>query len=49
MTHALGASVCQGAYYYYKTEEGKNYEETILDLKQYTLEQRVPIRWILCE
>ena len=39
----------QGAYYYYKTEEGKNYEETILDLKQYTLEQQVPIRWILCE
>ena len=45
LTHGFG----QGAYYYYKTEEGKNYEETILDLKQYTLEQRVPIRWILCE
>ena len=36
-----------GAYYYYKTEENKNYEETVLDLKQYTLDERIPVQWIL--
>lgn len=40
--------VClRSRYYYYKTEDGKNYEETVLDLKQYTLRESIPIRWIL--
>ena len=43
----LGYTTDNGAYYYYKTEDGKNYEETILDLKAYTVREKVPIRWIL--
>lgn len=43
----LGYTTDNGAYYYYKTEVGKNYEQTILDLKKYTVQQAVPVRWIL--
>jgi hypothetical protein len=43
----LGYTTDNGAYYYYKTEDNKDYEETILDLKQYTLAQKIPVRWIL--
>ena len=43
----LGYTTDNGAYYYYKTEPGKNYEQTILDLKQYTVTERIPVRWIL--
>ena len=35
MTH-LGYTTDNGAYYYYLTEPGKNYEETILALKDYS-------------
>ena len=31
----LGYTTDNGAYYYYNTEPGKNYEETILELKAY--------------
>jgi hypothetical protein len=41
------SSFVSGAYYYYKTEDGKNYQETILDLKAYTVAANIPIRWIL--
>ena len=43
----LGYTTDNGAYYYYKTEDGKNYEETILDLKAHTVAQQIPIKWIL--
>ena len=43
----LGYTTDNGAYYYYNTEPGKNYEDTILDLKAYTVEAKIPVRWIL--
>ena len=36
-----------GAYYYYKTEDGMNYEDTIIALKHHVEEERIPVRWIL--
>ncbi|HIH95873.1 MAG TPA: hypothetical protein HA348_00015, partial [Thermoplasmata archaeon] len=33
-----------GAYYYYNTEKGKNYEETLLDVKSYLDEIGLPVR-----
>ena len=36
-----------GAYYYYHTEPGKNYQETMLDLKAYADKEKIPISWIL--
>lgn len=35
------------AYYYYNTEPGKNYEDTILDLHAYMEQESIPVRWIL--
>ena len=32
---------------YYNTEPGKNYEQTVLDLKKYSVEAHIPFRWIL--
>lgn len=43
----LGYTTDNGAYYYYNTEPGTNYETTILDLKAYTVQKKIPIRWIL--
>eukprot|EP01043_Picozoa_sp_COSAG02_P020852 COSAG02_NODE_1040_length_15035_cov_198.613819_2_plen_825_part_00 len=43
----LGYTTDNGAYYYYNTEDGKNYEDTILDLKRYTVKEKIPINWIL--
>jgi hypothetical protein len=43
----LGYTTDNGAYYYYNTEPGKNYEDTVLDLKAYTVAENIPIRWIL--
>ena len=34
-----------GAYYYYHTEAGKNYQQTMLDVKAYVLDQaQLPVR-----
>lgn len=43
----LGYTTDNGAFYYYNTEKDKNYEETILDLKAYTVKEKVPVKWIL--
>jgi hypothetical protein len=43
----LGYTTANGAFYYYKTEEGSNYETTIIDLHAYTVKERIPIKWIL--
>ena len=46
-TSYLGWTTANGAYYYYNTEPGKNYEQTILDLKTYVDKERIPVRWVL--
>jgi hypothetical protein len=43
----LGYTTDNGAYYYYHTEAGQNYEQTILALKRATVAAAIPIRWIL--
>ena len=52
----LGYTTDNGAYYYYNTMQGschgnglpcEGYEPTIHALKAYTLEQKLPVRWIL--
>ncbi|XP_046547192.1 uncharacterized protein LOC124257216 [Haliotis rubra] len=35
-----------GAYYYYNTEPGKNYEETILDVRAYVNRTGIPYRYV---
>ncbi|XP_067661068.1 uncharacterized protein [Haliotis asinina] len=35
-----------GAYYCYRSEEGKNYQDTVLDIKSYMAEIGVPIRYM---
>jgi len=34
-----------GAYYYYVTEKGRNYEETLLDADKYAKDNNIPYRW----
>ena len=41
------SSTPDGAYYYYKTEDGQNYEDTIIALKAHADQEKIPIRWIL--
>eukprot|EP00040_Diaphanoeca_grandis_P033743 m.207342 g.207342 ORF g.207342 m.207342 type:complete len:853 (+) comp32982_c0_seq1:157-2715(+) len=43
----LGYTTDNGAYYYYNTIPGQNYEETILALHTYTVTEKIPIKWIL--
>jgi hypothetical protein len=43
----LGYTTDNGAYYYYNTEPGKNYQDTILDLHAYMESMKIPIRWVL--
>ncbi|XP_064616875.1 uncharacterized protein LOC135480876 [Liolophura sinensis] len=42
----LGYWTDNGAFYYYNTESKKNYEQTMLDVKQYTDSLNVPFRYI---
>jgi hypothetical protein len=41
----LGFWTDNGAYYYYKTEKGKNYEDTLVTIKDYFEEHNIPIRY----
>ena len=41
-TQWLGYSTDNGAYYYYQTEPGKNYEDTLLDVFNYSKEMNIP-------
>jgi hypothetical protein len=38
----LGYSTDNGAYYYYQTEPGKNYEDTLYDVYDYSKEMKIP-------
>ena len=39
------SSFFSGAYYYYHTETGKNYQQTMLDVKAYVIDQaKLPVR-----
>ncbi|XP_046547869.1 uncharacterized protein LOC124257772 [Haliotis rubra] len=42
----LGYWMDNGAYYYYRTEKGKNDQDTVLDLKSYMGQMGVPVRYI---
>jgi len=42
----LGYWTDNGAYYYYRTEPGKNYERTLLELGDYIKRERIPVRHI---
>ncbi len=43
-TH-LGYYTDNGAYYYYQTESGKNYEETLKDVKQFHVQEGYPFKY----
>eukprot|EP01012_Entosiphon_sulcatum_P028632 TRINITY_DN3468_c0_g1_i1.p1 TRINITY_DN3468_c0_g1~~TRINITY_DN3468_c0_g1_i1.p1 ORF type:complete len:750 (+),score=126.46 TRINITY_DN3468_c0_g1_i1:23-2251(+) len=45
----LGYSTDNGAYYYYKTEPGKNYEDTLVDVQKYAQSVGIPYRYILLD
>ena len=45
----LGYTTDNGAYYYYKTVPGKNYQDTILDIKAYADKLGLPYRYILLD
>jgi len=36
--------VCKGAYYYYVTEKGQTYEETLLAVDKYAKDSNIPYR-----
>ncbi|XP_067661072.1 uncharacterized protein [Haliotis asinina] len=42
----LGYWTDNGAYYYYLTEKGKNYQDTVLDIKSYIEQLGIPVRYI---
>jgi hypothetical protein len=43
ITSYLGYWTDNGGYYYYKTEKGMNYEDTMLAIKEYFNEHNIPI------
>ena len=45
----LGYSTDNGAYYYYQTEPGKTYEETLLDVAAYAKRAAIPYRYVLLD
>ena len=45
----LGYSTDNGAYYYYTTELGKNYQETMLDVASYAKRENIPYRYWLAD
>ncbi|MFH1537534.1 MAG: hypothetical protein ABIH66_01150 [bacterium] len=40
----LGYWTDNGAYYYYRTETGKNYETTLLEMGEYLKREKIPVR-----
>mmetsp|Transcript_14835 Transcript_14835/g.43962 ORF Transcript_14835/g.43962 Transcript_14835/m.43962 type:complete len:865 (-) Transcript_14835:64-2658(-) len=48
-TQYLGYSTDNGAYYYYQTEPGKDYEDTLYDVADYAKEQKIPYRYVLLD
>ncbi|MFX0023133.1 MAG: hypothetical protein ACFE9S_12470 [Candidatus Hermodarchaeota archaeon] len=45
VTSYLGYWTDNGAYYYYKKENGMNYEDTMISLKEYFEKNRIPIKY----
>eukprot|EP01060_Flectonema_neradi_P022739 TRINITY_DN3096_c3_g1_i1.p1 TRINITY_DN3096_c3_g1~~TRINITY_DN3096_c3_g1_i1.p1 ORF type:complete len:744 (+),score=133.13 TRINITY_DN3096_c3_g1_i1:75-2306(+) len=45
----LGYSTDNGAWYYYNTEEGKNYQQTIKDIKKYSESAELPYKYWLMD
>jgi hypothetical protein len=45
----LGYSTDNGAYYYYNTEKGMNYEDTMLGVAKYAAEANIPYRYWLAD
>lgn len=43
----LNFHLLSGAYYYYKTETGKNYGDTIIDIYKNAKEMKIPYRLVL--
>jgi hypothetical protein len=37
------------AYYYYTTEKGKNYEDTLIDVKSYATSEQIPYQYVLLD
>jgi hypothetical protein len=47
-TNYLAYSSDNGAFYYYHTEQGKDYQQTLADVKHYAVQQRIPYRhWLM--
>lgn len=43
--HKRPCCLCSlGAYYYYVTEKGRNYEDTLLDVEKYAKDKNIPYR-----
>lgn len=45
----LGYSTDNGAFYYYTTEPGKNYEDTLVDVQSYAEKAGLPYKYILLD
>jgi hypothetical protein len=45
----LGYSTDNGAFYYYNTELGKNYEDTMIDVSEYAKSVGLPYKWWLAD
>eukprot|EP00039_Didymoeca_costata_P006166 m.87998 g.87998 ORF g.87998 m.87998 type:complete len:840 (+) comp13136_c0_seq1:26-2545(+) len=45
----LGYSTDNGAYYYYNTEPGKTYEQTLYDVKAYADSMNIPYKYVLLD
>ena len=45
----LGYSTDNGAFYYYNTEKGKNYEETMIDIQKYSVQKGIPYKYFLLD
>eukprot|EP01084_Bolivina_argentea_P143819 252495_1 len=45
----LGYSTDNGAYYYYYTEPGKNYQQTMIDISNYHKSVGLPTKWVLLD
>src|SRR4051812_34087726 len=45
----LGYNTDNGAYYYYNTEPNKNYEDTLIDVYRYAVNNSIPYGWFLLD
>ena len=44
VTNPLPFIMCTGAFYFYNTEPGKNYQDTILEVKSYAEKVKLPYK-----